>query len=269
VVARPENIVSEILRRAFDGQHILETLVKNNPERATDAHISVVGHITPHELIELLTELALANGFANRFAFFLVRGTKDIPIPDVWNEELQTRLREFAGRAGAAVAFAEHPCEMKFDDNATELWKSVYSELKKPGPDNLLSSLLARGRAHVLRFSMAYAILDCSPLIEAKHLEAALALWRYSSRSAAFLFGTEADNSDAAKIVEALKLAPAGLNRTTISKLFANNLSKARIDNALLILEKGGKAYCEKVWPNRPGRPIERWFERKATATGA
>jgi hypothetical protein len=54
VAARAENILTEIIRCAFDGRHILQTLTKNSPAKATDAHISIIAHITPGELTELL-----------------------------------------------------------------------------------------------------------------------------------------------------------------------------------------------------------------------
>lgn len=37
------------MRQAWDGG-TLNHVVKNNPMTATDAHISVIGHITPYEL---------------------------------------------------------------------------------------------------------------------------------------------------------------------------------------------------------------------------
>ena len=258
VIARPENIVSEIIRGAFDGQHILQTLVKNNPERATDAHISVVGHITPRELRELLTETSMANGFGNRFPLFLVRGTKRIPIPDT--TDLDKQMADIVGKVKEAHAWAQQPCNMYIDVDAVELWNEVYPELYEPGPDDLLGEMLARARAHTARFAMAYAALDKSPSIGREHLEAALALWRYASRSATYLFGKVLGNPDAETILAALHVALNGLNRTEISKVFNHNLSKKRIDNALLALKKDGKAYCNTVPTS--GRPAELWFEK-------
>jgi hypothetical protein len=49
VIERQGATVSEILRRAWDGT-TLQTLVKNNPARATGAHVSMLGHITKSEL---------------------------------------------------------------------------------------------------------------------------------------------------------------------------------------------------------------------------
>ena len=40
---------------------------KNTPMKATNAHVSINGHITREELRARLTELDSANGWANRF----------------------------------------------------------------------------------------------------------------------------------------------------------------------------------------------------------
>jgi hypothetical protein len=75
MMSRPTNILSIILRNAWDTGD-LRTLVKNNPARATDAHISLVGHITNEELKRELNECELFNGFANRFLWLVSRRSK-------------------------------------------------------------------------------------------------------------------------------------------------------------------------------------------------
>ena len=67
VLAREGNTLSAIVRQAWDGEP-LQTIVRNDPLRATDAHIGIVGHITRAELLRYLTATELANGFANRNA---------------------------------------------------------------------------------------------------------------------------------------------------------------------------------------------------------
>ncbi len=66
VLAREGNTLSPIVRQAWDGD-ALQTMVRNNPLRASAAHIGIVGHITKDELLRYLTATELANGFQNRF----------------------------------------------------------------------------------------------------------------------------------------------------------------------------------------------------------
>src|SRR5262249_46851426 len=56
------NSLSAVLREAWESGQ-LSTLVKNNPTRATGAHISVIAHTTREELVTSLTETDRANGF--------------------------------------------------------------------------------------------------------------------------------------------------------------------------------------------------------------
>lgn len=64
VIKREGNTLSPVLRNAWDGEG-LRTMVKNSPHRATDPHISILGHVTREELVRHLTETEMANGLAN------------------------------------------------------------------------------------------------------------------------------------------------------------------------------------------------------------
>ena len=80
VMAREGNILSAIIRQAWDGGN-LNPLTKSNPIKATGAHISIIGHITKEELLRYLTDTEQANGFANRFIWLLVYRSKCILNP--------------------------------------------------------------------------------------------------------------------------------------------------------------------------------------------
>jgi hypothetical protein len=82
-MSREGNILSTIIRQAWD-DGALQTLTKNSPMKATDAHVSIMGHITKSELLRHLTETETANGFANRFIWFLVKRSKELPFEGEW-----------------------------------------------------------------------------------------------------------------------------------------------------------------------------------------
>jgi hypothetical protein len=42
---RDGNVLSDVLRNAWDGAEVLSTLTRNNPIMATGSHVSVIGHI--------------------------------------------------------------------------------------------------------------------------------------------------------------------------------------------------------------------------------
>jgi hypothetical protein len=75
VAERESNTLSAIMRQAWD-TGTLRILTKKQPAAATSAHISIIGHITKSELSRLLTDTAVANGFANRFLWVCARRSK-------------------------------------------------------------------------------------------------------------------------------------------------------------------------------------------------
>jgi hypothetical protein len=78
-MSREGNTLSVLLRQGWDGVK-LATLTKNSPLKATDAHISIIGHITRTELLRLLSETEAHNGFANRFLWLVVHRSKALPF---------------------------------------------------------------------------------------------------------------------------------------------------------------------------------------------
>ncbi len=78
VLNREGNTLSPVVRNAWDSGD-LNTLVKNNPAKATGAHISIIGHITKQELLKHLDETEAANGFGNRFLWVYVDRSKILP----------------------------------------------------------------------------------------------------------------------------------------------------------------------------------------------
>ncbi len=66
----------------------------------------------------------------------------------------------------------------------------------------------SRGEAQVLRLSAIYAALDCSPLVEACHLHAALAVWDYCLATARLFFDASRVDPTVQRIGKALDAAP-------------------------------------------------------------
>src|SRR5215211_5745343 len=75
VMTREGNTLSPIIRQAWDDGR-LQVMTRNNPLKATDAHVSIVAHITRAELVRHLTETEAAN----RFLWLMVRRSKQLPF---------------------------------------------------------------------------------------------------------------------------------------------------------------------------------------------
>jgi hypothetical protein len=200
VMAREGNILSPILREAWDGNR-LAPMTKNSPLQATGAHVSIIAHITRDELLRYFTSTEQTNGFGNRFAWFFVRRSKEIPnptgCPDVTLNPLIERLAD-------SISFARKVGTIMRDDEAEAIWAGVYHDLSSDR-DGLAGALLARAEPQVLRFAAIYALLDLSNVVRWAHLEAALALWSYSEQSVHYIFGELKGDPSVDKAFEALK----------------------------------------------------------------
>jgi hypothetical protein len=240
LMTREGNILSTVIRQAWDSVG-LYTLSKNTPARATGAHISIIGHITQDELRRYLNQTEQANGFGNRFLWFCVKRSKCLPeggaVPE---EELQHLVQRFA----SALEFAQGVQQMERDEGAQELWEVEYASLSEGHP-GMLGAVTGRAESQVVRLSMLYALLDCSAVIRAEHLLAALALWNYSEESARYIFGGVVGDPTRDTILKALRSSRGGMTRTEISNLFAGHQTAVEITRALEALRTSGLTSCQ------------------------
>lgn len=251
--SREGNTLSTIIRQAWDHGN-LSFLVKHNPNRATNAHVTIIGHITREELDAVFRQggsLEMYNGFANRCLWIAVRRHREIPNPT----PLPSVLREgFVTRLQAALMIAQSKREIGFDASASATWAAEYSAVSAPRP-GVIGKALDRGPAQIKRLALTYALIDSAPEITLDHLKAALALWQYATASTVWIFRDQLPR-EYRRIIEALS-AQGAMNRTAIYGLFGNNTPKDKIDEALELLRYYGMA---KPMPIRSGgRPSEVW----------
>jgi hypothetical protein len=249
--AREGNTLSAVVRQSWDSG-VLSSLTKNSPGRATDAHVSIVGHITKQELLTYLTATDQGNGFANRFLWACARRSKMLPDggEQIDLSGLQLRILNALNHAGMTT-------RMGRSAGAARLWREVYPRLSRERP-GLLGLVTNRAEAQVLRLSIIYALLGEREAIDEVHLRAALALWDYLERSCAWIFGESTGNRDADELWAALRAAgEAGMNLTQINKVFSNNKPAADIRRALGLLVDLGLASPGQ--PATGGRPAENW----------
>ncbi len=257
VLKREGNTLSATVRNAWDGRD-LRTLTKNSPASASGAHISIIGHITRDELLRYLDSTEAGNGFGNRFLWCCVKRSKVLP------EGGAAHALDFGPltrKLEASVAFARQLQEIRRDDEAKELWATVYPSLSE-GKPGLLGSMIGRSEAHTMRLACLYALLDQSAPVRPAHLLAALGLWDYCEASARWIFEDALGDPVADEILRGLRNSPEGLTKTEIRDLFGRHRSKA-VARALALLLEQGFATFEKEATD--GRPIERW---RATTVG-
>jgi hypothetical protein len=222
------------------------TLTRNNSVTATEAHVSVIAHCTPEEFRQLLDQVEVLNGFANRFLFVCSRRSKVLAFP---RPPTESALERLAAVVRGATEFAVTAGEMEMSYPARELWRSIYERLSESS-DDVLGAVTNRGYVQVLRLAVIYALLDHSATIEVSHLRAAGAVWRYCFDSARFVFTDQRETRDAAPgdapgpvtqaLRELLRLEPTwkGTSRQLLDRL------------ATL----AGSSTSSKEWPKDPAR---------------
>lgn len=171
----------------------------------------------------------------------------------------QAALAPLVVRLADALASKTATDRLALDDEARAIWWDVYPTLSAGRP-GLLGAVCGRAEAHVVRLALLYAVLDDQDAIGATHLRAALALWDYAARSAAFVFGDSLGDAVADEINRAIAESPDGLTRTQIRDLFARNRPRAQIEQALRLLMGTGAISRHVV--DGPGRPTEVWSAR-------
>ena len=177
VLAREGNTLSPVVRNSWDSKR-LQSLVRNAPLRASAAHVGIVAHITKDELLRYLNATELANGFFNRFLLIAVKRSKLLPFG---GNLTGTDLDRLKHQLTTALQHARTRGELTFDAEARERYSEIYEHLSTPHP-GMFGAATGRAEAHTIRLALIYALLDSSAQITRPHLDAALALWRYSPR---------------------------------------------------------------------------------------
>jgi hypothetical protein len=181
-------------------------MTKQNSDRATGAHLSVVGHAMMQELLSTLRPSDIAGGFANRFLFFTVRRSKMLPIltqPD------QKKLRALASRLMKSLQNARKVGEVTLDTESVELWIKIYRELDADSEDDdsTIAPFLSRAAPQILRMAMVLALAEGERTIKRPQLIAAQQLWTCVRQSVEYMvnMGTGSLTSDQKRLFEHLE----------------------------------------------------------------
>jgi len=233
VASRDGSVLSAVIRDAWDGRQLQNNVKKSRLVAPAGSMITIVADVTLDELRRELHSSEIANGFANRFLFGVVRRTKKIARPvqiDVSKhvEPIRDVLR-WAQRIDSPIGFTEP---------GAQAWGAAYERLEDEAEQ-------AGGLAP-------------------NHIESALTVWDYSASSVRHIFASASGDPIADKIVEAVDRNPEGLTMTKVYALGGNHDPKARIELAIERLVGGGR-YELKEQATRPRQAVEpdlRWTAR-------
>jgi hypothetical protein len=260
LMRREGNPLSQHLRTLWDAGKAA-TMTKHSPTKATDAHVSIIGHIVAEELEREMRSVDWFNGFANRFLFACVRRSQLLPEPPT-NDPLD--ITAFGSELSRAAEWAKDANLMIFRADTQRLWNKAYVGELSTERFGAYGAVTARAEPYVARLSMIYALLDGETMqIRPEHLRAALAVWRYCDASARFLFGTEPVIGDAVARTMLERIPDGGIARGELRHALSHNLTTERFDAALRALVAARAAYVVAERDQR-GRAIDRVYRRDA-----
>jgi hypothetical protein len=259
---RKGNTLFSTLRECFDAPEKLQTEGKIAPEEATGAHVSLIGHVTQDQLLQQLQNTENENGTTNRILWLVVHRSKKIPRPRWirWKAEYPHIVQ----RLENIVQTFRNPNiperEMSWSQEGQLEWDKFYN-IERGDQSGLLGQIIARTESHVLRLTMLYTALDCSTLMEPKHLRAAIAFWDYCERSAKWIFAEKTGNKIADKILWELRREAGGILRDDISrKILSSNCPAVYLEMAFSLLVQLGLVRVQHERSKTRKKPAQRWF---------
>jgi hypothetical protein len=251
VTRREGNTLSAVLRTLWESGRAA-VLTKSEPLRCRDAHLVVVAHITPGELLLKLSEADVSGGLVNRFVPVLAGRphllADDADMPDLNAIELKRR-----------ISAARKHGRLRRNAEAAVLWKSAYEAMSEDEEDGPLGEILARGPAYSMRLALIYALLDGASEIGVTHLRSGLAVWDYVAATSRRVFAQRSGRNDLDRLADYLADGHGGRTRTEIRNLFGRNRSAESIDGLVAELERRGDAQQEEDRSGR-GRPVVRTY---------
>jgi hypothetical protein len=147
------------LRLGYDGLP-LENNRARASEVAQDYLMSVIGHITPAELREIISQVDWFNGVSNRFVWAAVRKSKTL--------SRMNRTPNFGPLTQKLKRLLELPPvgAVQFTEEAGALWDSWVHSLPADEEENAtLAASQQRIRPNALRIALIYACLDEQRLV--------------------------------------------------------------------------------------------------------
>jgi len=258
---RDGNVLSPILRQGWDGKPI-ENPTKKDPARVSNPHLSLLGHVTSHELSSLFSETESFNGLGNRILWTCVRRSKYIPIG---RQPSEVEFSALADELGYTLLEAQRRDRVYFSGPAEALWCAAYPVLEADKANALVDALSARSAAQVVRLSLIYALLDQSGVIEVPHLQAAMATWSYCEQSVQALHSPQGRGDLSQKVLRVLeKAGESGLTRTEINKATGGNYKAEHVTAAISkLLGCGVKGVKTERAGSVKGKFTHRYFFQK------
>jgi hypothetical protein len=202
---------SSQMRTAFDGEPLSRKRASMPPLISTQHHISMIGMITPGELLALSK---LSGGLESRLLYVYsapARKTDADPFADSEDEiYLAEKIKSAINSAWDYILEGSDPIsaelakirgvapntKMSISDDVADNWKAqIELDIEELADDigEDYERYTARGQTQVIRLALTYALADGATEIDWPHIKAAMALWEFCARSARRIFSVPDD----------------------------------------------------------------------------
>ena len=256
-------VMEKFITTAFDSGTLM-SVVKETTMKCETPHVSIIGHITPDELVDKVTRSHVTNGFLNRWLVCVIKSNAiddSLTPPDQISGlgDVITRLRDNLKR------FTDGPQRFRITGDADKIRRETVTWVRENIEPGAMEHMSVRFQTLTLKAAMVYAAADGTNVIDADHIRAARAVVAYSQRSIrAFYGGVFFDDRD-----EFMTLwrdtGYADVSLTDITNMFSRNMNATKRDGMLKRLIRDGLIEINNV-PSGKGRP-SRVVTRTATDT--
>jgi hypothetical protein len=237
IMARQGSILADVLRDAFDGRTLENHTNTRGDIRATNAHVSLAGGITPDELVSVISSLSGTNGVGARFLWQWSNPKKYLP------------------EGGRPVDIGPVVDRMQWDgltltytmtEAARSWWHDKYAELKDtPHLHESIHAITNRTTDHVQRIALIYAAIEGTKgNVDVRHLEAGEAWTDHSHAVVQSVLGGLVRDGLAGRVLSDLRSHPGQpIMVSEIHDLLNRNSTGAAINAAIEALTQAGLAW--------------------------
>jgi hypothetical protein len=252
VSGREFNTLSSHIRNAFDGED-LENNTKGSLIKASKPYLSIIGHITPSELLNKFSnQVNFFNGFGNRFLWFYIEGSKPLArggnhkFPDTYQKEiddLNFAIKKVSRNENDSELIINSEFYEKYDDWYQKKWNSKSS--------GVLDSLSQRDPKHIWKLASVNALANGRIEVGIEDYNLALLIINYCNKSRTHLFGDKFENPSDQKVINFLFNNGGTATRTQISyDLFQRNKNSQQINEIRDRLENGNRIFVDRSQGN-------------------
>lgn len=252
------SILSQVMRTAFDGDKLEYRVSKIKGKESTvaidNAHVSLIGHITADELLQVLTVGSDKTGELNRIQFVLSLDSKF--VSEAKSNFLYENITELQALRTRLLECRRWAAEkrIKFTEPLYECLDNYTEQLEHDLRSGKEKAINARLALYLRKWIARFAVMDMTDVATVAHYDRAMKVVAYLRAANEYVLGEWLDGVDKDLIDKAIltiKESQGGATRASIGKeLFGSHWTVDKVEGVLAHARKrlslSGKIVKEK-----------------------